>query len=75
MKRDLKKHIAEYRRKFLDKQSRTTRGQFYYTDFQQINEITGHGENRDYLLVWNALQAGFMIGYKAAKNEARRAAI
>lgn len=73
MRRDLRKYIDEYTRKYLDRENKTYRGQFYGDDFYQILEITGRPEkNRDAYLVWNALRAGFMVGYKSAKNEARR---
>ena len=72
MKRDLRKYIDEYSREYLDKGKGTRKGQFYFDDFQQIS-IMSTGKNREPLLVRNALYAGFMVGYKAAKNEARRA--
>ncbi len=64
MTRDLKKDIAEYHRRF----GNTNTGNLYTNDFYQIQEISDNTVD----LVFNALEAGFMIGYRAGKRHSRK---
>ena len=71
--RDIKKNIEEYNKKF---GGNTGNGAFYATDLMQIKE-TAEGErrgDREFVLISNALRAGFMIGYRKGKADARKAA-
>ena len=68
MKRDLTKAITEYRKKFYGTHSK--KGSFYYSDLNQIVEMGGDLP----IMVFNAMEAGFMIGYNAAKREKRKKA-
>ena len=71
MKRDLVKDIQTYKEQF----EGTGAGAFYVDDLRQIRETAGslQGADRDFELITNALQAGFMIGYRKAKNEREKA--
>ena len=64
MTRDLRKDIAEYHRRF----DNTNTGNLYTNDFYQIREISESTVD----MVFNALEAGFMIGYRAAKRDSRK---
>lgn len=67
MKRDLEKYIAEYERKFADREDYSN---IYATDIMQIHDQTkGHSL---YDLISNCLMAGFMIGYKAAQKDMKK---
>lgn len=66
MQRDLKRYVADYQQTFLKKNGR--RGAFYMSDVEQIVEMS----NDLVVAAYCALQAGFMVGYRAAKAEARR---
>ena len=76
--RDLKKSIAEYRKKFC--KTRTNEGAFYLTDFKQIMDLAqeqardeGSNINGYYFhLIDNALMAGFMVGYRKGVRDQRR---
>lgn len=63
---------AEYRAKFYEQNGKnlTRGGLFYMDDFAQL--ITNTSNEVD--LVYMALEAGFMAGYKYAKKEARKKA-
>ena len=68
MSRDLKKYLEEYRAKYYHNQGK--RGScFYQTDAQQIFKMS-EGDLCE--AIFNALEAGFMVGYKAAKRERRK---
>jgi len=65
MKRDLTKAINEY-------QKRLERGKaekFFIGDMFQIRDISKGTAD----LTYNALRAGYMIGYRQAKKEAKKA--
>ena len=64
MTRDLRKDIAEYHRRF----DGTNTGNLYTSDFYQIMEIGGSAVD----MVFNAIEAGFMIGYRAGKRHSRK---
>ena len=72
MKRDINKTIAEYHALF-----GYPAGKFFAADLYQIREIAlqswkhGYGEVL-FSAISAALEAGFMIGYKAAKREAKK---
>ena len=72
MKRNIKKAIVEYEQKFGN--ARGNKGAFYVFDVQAIRDGAQdlRGGDRDYQLVCDALRAGFMVGYKAAKREDRK---
>ena len=63
--RDIKKAVNEYNNKFLE----SNKGQFYISDFEQIKEMSN---NNLYNIMTNSLCAGFIIGYRFAKNESRK---
>lgn len=67
MKRDLEKYIAEYERKFADREDYSS---IYATDIMQIHDQTK--DHSLYDLISNCLAAGFMIGYKAAQKDMKR---
>lgn len=71
MKRDITKSIEEYNKKF---GGNTGNGAFYATDLTQIKE-TAEGEtrgDREFVLISNALRAGFMIGYRKGQSDAKK---
>ena len=72
MIRDINRAIADYHKPFGAQACK-----FYASDFYQIRDIalrsSSKGQNE---VLWEAvsaaLEAGFMIGYKAGEREARR---
>lgn len=71
MKRDIAKAIEEYRSKFGLLNNST--GAFYPTDVQQILELSeAEGANRQYVIVTNALEAGFIIGCRYQSRQDRK---
>ena len=71
MPRDLQKTINEYKRKYYNRKD--SKGAFYASDIRQIMDISfeeskSPAESR-IDAISNALYAGFIIGYKAAKRE------
>jgi len=74
MKRDLTKAVAEYDRKFNNPQ--TGKGAFYLDDMEQIRNMskskTGQGTSL-YSAIGNALKVGFIVGYRTAQRDARKA--
>lgn len=69
--RNINKAIEDYKKNFGGAGSN---GAFYATDVQQIRD-TARGElwnDREFTLISNALQAGFMIGYRKGKADARK---
>lgn len=64
MKRDMALYVEEYHRI----RRKSNIGSFYFDDAKQIFEIS---EN-ELDLVFNAMYAGFITGYLAAKRENRR---
>ena len=72
MNRDIKKAIREYMQ-LTDYRKSKTRGAFYTDDVKQIIELsTTDGRTSTADAVLNALQAGFTIGYRTARSDARR---
>ena len=77
MSRDITKAIADYEKKFEGASGKN--GAFYSDDLQQIREMATEplgSSDRDYQLIYRALEAGFMVGYRKGKreNSKRRAA-
>lgn len=71
MKRDITKSIEEYQKKF---GGASNEGAFYATDFMQIRD-TAEGVtrgDRDFILISNALRAGFMVGYRKGRADAKK---
>lgn len=74
VKRDIEKLIKDYKKTF---SSTKKKGAFYAQDYFQIMDISeaeSHGKNIEWHAVFNALHAGFMIGYNCAKRESRKQA-
>lgn len=69
MIRDICKCVDEYEQKFFGRGGR--KASFYMTDLTGIVEKSG-GALNTYSLVFNALEAGFMVGYKCAKREDKK---
>ena len=71
MKRSITKALKEYER---ITKCATTGGAFYYSDIEQVRDsaITPRGEVDIVLAIGNALEAGYAIGYRKAKREARK---
>ena len=69
MKRDLHKAIEEYKTKYYNRSD--GKGAFYVTDVNQIKELSESRDTKEtlYNAIGNALEAGFMIGYRTAKKE------
>lgn len=73
--RDINKAIADYQKKFGG--NTKNGGAFYATDLMQIRD-TAEGDtrgDRDFILISNALRAGFMIGYRKGQADARKRAV
>ncbi len=69
--RNIKKNIEEYNKKF---GGNTGNGAFYVNDVMQIRD-TAEGNtrgDRDFILISNALRAGFMIGYRKGQADAKK---
>ena len=69
--RNMIKAIDDYKKKFSGK---TAEGAFYTTDFMQIRD-TAEGVtrgDRDFILISNALRAGFMVGYRKGRADAKK---
>ena len=69
MKRDLEKYIAEYERKFGDREDYSS---LYSSDFMQLHYMYLTKSHTLYDLISNCLTAGFMIGYKAAQKDMKK---
>lgn len=69
--RNIFKAIEDYKKKF---SGNSTNGALYMTDILQIRDTAEGmaGGDRDFELISNALQAGFMIGYRKGKADARK---
>lgn len=64
---------AEYNRKFTN--NKYGKGAFYASDFYEIKELaekSGGYYNTLYTAIDLAITAGFMIGYRSAKREAKK---
>ena len=70
MSRDLNKYIEEYMKKFEDTGS--SKGAFYAQDITQIYERNRDKKDAAFYMISDALEAGFMVGYKYAKREANK---
>ena len=72
--RDINKAIADYQKKF---GGNSAEGAFYAADVKQIRDTAEGlaGNNRDFELISNALQAGFMSGYRKGQADARKRAV
>lgn len=69
--RNMEKAINDYQAKF---GGNSGNGAFYMTDVMQIRD-TAEGDtrgDRDFILISNALQAGFMVGYRKGKADAKK---
>lgn len=69
--RNMIKAIDDYKKKF---GGGTAEGAFYTTDVKQIHD-TAEGAaigDRDFILISNALRAGFMVGYRKGKADAKK---
>ena len=70
------KAVKEYEKKFESVSGRN--GAFYGSDMQTIRESVRDlcGSDREFELIYNALRAGFMVGYRKGKRDVskRRAA-
>lgn len=69
MKRNLEKYIAEYERKFGDREDYSN---IYASDIEQMHEMDKTKGHSLYYLISNCLTAGFMIGYKAAQKDMKK---
>ena len=71
MKRNIPQLIQEYRDRFSG--SRKHRYAFRRSDVRQVYDYTYNGKMSDanyFELICNSLEAGFVIGYKAAQMDA-----
>ena len=52
------------------------KGYFFFDEVLQIKKLVSHSmiENRFYEAIGTALEAGYMIGYRTAKRDARKTA-
>ena len=69
--RSMIKAIQDYQKKF---GGDTGNGAFWATDVMQIRE-TAEGDtrgDRDFILISNALRAGFMVGYRKGLADAKK---
>lgn len=64
----IKHALAEYNERYSDA---TPEGSFYVSDYYQLRDIAGADP---VTMVFRALEAGFMIGYRKGKRDARRKA-
>ena len=69
--RNINKAIEDYNKKF---GSGSAEGAFYCTDVEQIRQTAEGAQlgDRDYILITNALRAGFMVGYRKGKADAKK---
>ena len=74
MKRDLKKAVQEYDKRYSKKDS--GEGAFYASDIIQIKEMSEGNTAANLLFdaISNALKAGFMIGYRKALRDLKKQA-
>lgn len=80
MQRDISKLLEDYQRKYIDTPSKPgNKGKFYFTDFEQICEISNIKlpmpepfSSMVLSAIVNAMQAGYMIGYRTAQRDAKR---
>lgn len=69
--RNMEKAISDYQAKF---GGNSGNGAFYTTDVRQIYDMAEGADlgDRDFMLISNALQAGFMVGYRKGKADAKK---
>lgn len=67
MYRDMSKAIGEYNRRFANRPDNHNAGTFFCSDVYQIMQMSKKKDPWD--MIHNALQAGFMIGYRTAKRQ------
>ena len=75
--RDMKKAILDYKDLLRRKDTiHSNFGAFYLDDIDQIWRLCEETDphRREFDMIGNALDAGFMIGYRTAKREAARKA-
>ena len=66
MKRDLKKYVIEYEKRFYG--LKNGKGTIYCSDLQQLKEISSSTID----LIANSLKAGIIIGYRLGIKEAKK---
>ena len=79
MQRNYDKLLDDFRRRYFVKHGEKKAGQLYFSDYQEIKtraekrtaDNNGGYVNMIYNCIDIALQAGVMIGYNAARSEAR----
>lgn len=76
MNNRIKNAVAEYRRKYEGQNG--AEGKFYTADFYEVLELAqtdARGSSADLLIcaVFNALEAGYMIGHRKEKRDSRKA--
>ena len=69
MKDRIARALQDYKKDFGN--SENNKGAFYTCDVKETLEISGIKTVSDELInaIWNAMQAGFVIGYRCAKRE------
>lgn len=71
MNRSIKRAIEEY--KAIEKNKHGGRDSFSLSDMEQLKEISSeNGVLSPYSVIYNALMAGYAIGYKSAQYDARK---
>ena len=68
----IEKALAAYKKKYAN--TKTTAGGFYMTDYHDIIRLSRDkkGNLDPYNPIFNALEAGFIIGYRKAQRDARK---
>lgn len=67
MKRNVKKYLEEYEKKYVGlRPKQGAKSTFYRSDFEQIAELSGSDL---YIAIDKALTFGFMMGVKYEKNK------
>lgn len=66
MKRDLKKYVIEYEKRFYG--LKNGKGAIYSSDLEQLKNIS----SCTYDLIGNSLKAGIIIGYRLGIKEAKK---
>ena len=75
MNNRIRNAVAEYRRKYTGRTGE--QGKFYTADFYEVLELAqedAKGSSADLIIsaVFDALEAGYMIGYRKAKRDSRK---
>ena len=72
MRRDIAKAIEEYKQRYSGKNGKEAA--FFISDTNQIMELSADDTpgNMLYNIIFNSLEAGFMIGYRKAQRDARK---